>query len=460
MSLSEPLPASQTPAGFTRARRSVLLGVKVVLIRLRFLLVLLGILLLVGSWDVVRNYWDKLTRSSKLADAPVSLDTEYWCPMCPGVVSEWPGKCPVCNMALVRRKKGEAVPLPDGVVARMQLSPYRIQLAGIRTSPVEYRPLAREVVVVGPVESAGETSKDPGNTGHLCLRGEVFERDVSFVALGQEAEVSTDAFPAQTFVGKVVWLAPGLTPETHRLAIRVEIEDPQKELRPGTLATARLRMPLAQTANVHRLVLEDWRNRTTVDLLIHALLQPAGLGSGGGLESLMRSACQRVFLSKGLVLTVPESAVVDTGEKRVVFVETMPGTFDGTEVVLGRRCGDFYPVLRGLEPGQQVVTAGAFLLDAETRLNPSAAAAYFGAARGPALPATGGGAASEEKGLSREDQALAARQKLCPVTGEPLDSMGGPVKVVVAGRTVFVCCKGCEPALRKEPEKYLSKLGK
>jgi len=65
---------------------------------------------------------------------------------------------------------------------------------------------------------------------------------------------------------------------------------------------------------------------------------------------------------------------------------------------------------------------------------------------------------ARSKPLSPDDQALAARQKTCPVTGEPLDSMGGPVRVEVNGRTVFVCCKGCEPALRKNPAKYLSKL--
>ena len=82
------------------------------------------------------------------------------------------------------------------------------------------------------------------------------------------------------------------------------------------------------------------------------------------------------------MLAVPQSAVVDTGARKVVFVEGMPGMFDGVEVTLGPRCGDFYPVERGLEPGQRIATAGAFLLDAETRLNPSLAASYFGAARG------------------------------------------------------------------------------
>ena len=86
------------------------------------------------------------------------------------------------------------------------------------------------------------------------------------------------------------------------------------------------------------------------------------------------------FRPAGKVLAIPESAVVDTGTRTVVFVESMPGMFDGVDVILGPRCGDFYPVVRGLESGQNVAISGAFLLDAETRLNPSLAAGYFGAA--------------------------------------------------------------------------------
>ena len=58
------------------------------------------------------------------------------------------------------------------------------------------------------------------------------------------------------------------------------------------------------------------------------------------------------FRPAGQVLAVPRSAVIDGGAKKVVFIESMPGMFDGVEVVLGPRCGEFYPVVRGLEAGQ------------------------------------------------------------------------------------------------------------
>jgi YHS domain-containing protein len=60
--------------------------------------------------------------------------------------------------------------------------------------------------------------------------------------------------------------------------------------------------------------------------------------------------------------------------------------------------------------------------------------------------------------LPEADRALAEKQKVCPVSGEPLGSMGKPVKITVKGKTVFLCCSGCEPAIKKDPDKYLAKL--
>jgi hypothetical protein len=71
-----------------------------------------------------------------------------------------------------------------------------------------------------------------------------------------------------------------------------------------------------------------------------------------------------------------------------------------------------------------------------------------------------GSMASEMKpvALSAEDRELIAKQKVCPVSGQVLGSMGDPVKVVVKGRTVFLCCPGCKAAIEKDPDKYLAKL--
>ena len=75
-----------------------------------------------------------------------------------------------------------------------------------------------------------------------------------------------------------------------------------------------------------------------------------------------------------MVLTVPESAVIDTGTRKIVYIETDPGVYEGRAVVLGPRSGDRYPVLEGLAQGDRVAAAGSFLIDAESRLNPAAPA--------------------------------------------------------------------------------------
>ncbi|MCC6127235.1 MAG: hypothetical protein IT426_19920 [Pirellulales bacterium] len=64
------------------------------------------------------------------------------------------------------------------------------------------------------------------------------------------------------------------------------------------------------------------------------------------------------------------------------------------------------------------------------------------------------------KELNPEDLAAAQKQKICPVTGEALGSMGKPYKVTVKDQTVFLCCEHCEEAIKKDPDKYLAKLKK
>ena len=60
--------------------------------------------------------------------------------------------------------------------------------------------------------------------------------------------------------------------------------------------------------------------------------------------------------------------------------------------------------------------------------------------------------------LSVEDRELAKKQRVCPVSGELLGAMGKPFKTTVKGKTVFLCCQGCEHDLKENPDKYLAKL--
>src|SRR5262249_24747801 len=122
--------------------------------RLRFIALLVAIGFVIVQWDTLVSYYERWTRPAGQETA-ASADVEYYCPMHPSVVrNNLKDKCPICFMPLSKRKKGEVTtePLPAGVVARVQLSPYRIVLGGIQTWRVEYVPLTKEISTVGYVE--------------------------------------------------------------------------------------------------------------------------------------------------------------------------------------------------------------------------------------------------------------------------------------------------------------------
>src|SRR4051812_44340965 len=133
--------------------RKSLAVAEVAFARLRFVAVFLIAALVVGYWDNIKNHWDKWTRpaSSNTAQEHAS-DIEYFCVMHTNIVRSAPGDCPICGMPLVKRKKGEAVTLPADVLARMQLSPQRIALAGIATSTIEPRELVRQIHTLGVLD--------------------------------------------------------------------------------------------------------------------------------------------------------------------------------------------------------------------------------------------------------------------------------------------------------------------
>src|SRR6185437_5776306 len=124
------------------------------LARLRFIAVLVVIGAVITQWDLLAAYYDKWTRPASEAQVGGG-DVEWFCPMHPSVVRDNPKeKCPVCSMPLSKRKKGDAhaEALPAGIVNRVQLSPYRVVLAGVQTWKLDYVPLVKDITAVGFVE--------------------------------------------------------------------------------------------------------------------------------------------------------------------------------------------------------------------------------------------------------------------------------------------------------------------
>jgi membrane fusion protein, copper/silver efflux system len=638
---------------------------KVVEIRLRFILVLVVTFVLIGNWDTVKNLWERWTRPTTTAEHQHS-DTEYFCPMHPSVVREGleangsVPKCPICSMPLSLRKKGQLMQLPEGVTARVQLSPERIQMAGIATAEAVYRPLVKEIRTVGSVDydqsrlsrvvsrtggfvlklyvdksystvskgeplalvyspdlsstaadlvlalnrgandlvesgkqrlrllgiddneieeivasrqllvalkrgdkaqvdqaaerllklgmtdgeideikstgqapsgmvirspvsghiiskeivqgarvEAGMTLFDIADLSHAWVEADVFGNDIPLLHTGQEVEVRVEGLPNQVLHGQILLVHPHVEVATRTNRIRIDLPNPDHALRPGMFATVTVKVPFHElepfksalaAAQVgpkgtdDKSLIEFQQTCPVTGNKLGSMGAPVKHQAGAKTVFLCCPACVETFESgkddflarlapppQGVVLTVPERAVIDTGSKKVVYVEREPGVFDGIEVELGPEAGGFFPVVKGLRAGDHIADRGAFLVDADNRLNPAAGAALVGASGEPSAvaqrsaPLTPGDStvksevvtlakptAKDLKYLDKlppADRAAALAQQNCPITEAALGSMGVPIKVELApGKTAFLCCPGCRDEATGQPQKTIEKL--
>lgn len=298
----------------------------------------------------------------------------------------------------------------------------------------------------GKYVDEGMTLYEIADLSTVWIQAQVYEDDIAFLKPGVPAVAKSPAIPNKEFPGTLSFIHPHLDQATRTLTVRFDVPNPDHELRPGMYANVTLKVPMDAIA---RKSAADNRREGA---------KPTDSASMTG---------------EAKILAIPESAVVDTGARKIVYREASPGVFEGVEVALGPRAGTLYPVLSGLTAGDRVATSGSFLIDAETRLNPAAGSIYFGGSGGsktaPAATTTRASTPSDEDAevtavrakLPAADRRLVDQQDLCPVLdGSRLGSMGKPVKVVIENRPVFLCCKGCEQEAKEHAKETLVKVEK
>jgi Cu(I)/Ag(I) efflux system membrane fusion protein len=278
-------------------------------------------------------------------------------------------------------------------------------------------------VVAGQYVEEGTPLYEIADLSSLWLQAYVFEDDLPLLQVGQPIVASSSAYPGRQFPGTVAFIDPVVQRETRTARVRFDIPNDEGLLRPGMFLQATLQVPLTEIAPFRervamvRLGPEGTDDASLIEFQKVCPVQGLKLGwmgppvrttIGQRVVFLCCKAClpeverdpQHVLarvpdpnqMLPG-VLSVPAESVIDTGTRHVVYRESEPHVFDAVEVVLGPRVGDAYAVLDGLSPGDRVAAAGAFLIDAETRLDPHQATMYFGAsdrAAGAAAPAARG----------------------------------------------------------------------
>jgi membrane fusion protein, copper/silver efflux system len=311
--------------------------------------------------------------------------------------------------------------------------------------------VTRKYIVSGQYIGEGQPMFDLANLAVVWVWAPVWEEDMPFITIGQSVEARTSVYPGRVFSGRVAFTDFAVDRSTRTLGVRFDITNSDGYLKPGMFLTVSLATPMSEiepfTAGTSSVTVTPAGNAPTATdtsatiytcpmhpeirsatpgkcQICHMALEPVKNDSVSGKDSAPGKASTRLIYvcpmhpsvvsdkpgkcelckafmdmdlepelvsgTTGEVLIVESSAVIDTGERKVVFVEREKGVFDAVEVLLGARCGEFYPIISGLKEGDTVVAAGAFLLDAETRLNPAIGAAITGRQAMPGAGAAGG----------------------------------------------------------------------
>ena len=148
----------------------------------------------------------------------------------------------------------------------------------------------------------------------VWVEAEIYESELPLASVGQEAEVVLPYLPDKRFRGKVSFVYPYLSDQTRTGRVRIELSNPDFELRPDMYADVELKV------------------------------------------------------DRGERLVVPAEAVLHAGPRRLVFLDLGEGRLKPQEIDIGVKSGDDYEVLAGLEEGDVVVASGNFLIAAESRL--------------------------------------------------------------------------------------------
>jgi RND family efflux transporter MFP subunit len=148
----------------------------------------------------------------------------------------------------------------------------------------------------------------------VWVQAQVFQGDLGRVRIGNPATLTVDTFAGRTFHGRVDFIYPQVDTDTRTAKVRVVFPNPGLGVKPGMFVNVILKLPM------------------------------------------------------GLQVVIPATGVLQSGTREIAFVDRKDGYIEPREVELGARVGDDFIVLKGLKPGEQIVTSANFLIDSESQL--------------------------------------------------------------------------------------------
>lgn len=169
--------------------------------------------------------------------------------------------------------------------------------------------------VVGKYFKEGQSFFDLVDLSSLWVEMDVYEHDSALISIGQEVELQFNAYPGEIWKGKLNFINPVLDKKTRTLKVRTTLQNEKGKLRPGMVGVASVTVKL-----------------------------------------------------DGMPLVIPRSAIIDTGKRKVVWLENSKGSYEAKKVHTGFESEGYVEIKHGLSEGEKVVIDGNFLLDAQAQL--------------------------------------------------------------------------------------------
>lgn len=353
--------------------------------------------------DYIPVYEDEQLQPRGVQEPVSQKKIKYWtCGMHPQIKQDKPGNCPICNMQLIPVYE-EAAAASEEEKGIIKFSPRDISLAGVKSEAVTFKHLFKEIRTVGKIAydpelykaeeefiQAIKTEKDLEKSGILEVKkrtealveaaklklrllglseeqidglikekqpdrsliisdeitpyvwvyADIYEYELSWIKINQPLKVISVVSPSEEFTGKITAIDPVLNPMTRSARIRAKIENPKLLLKPQMYVDVFIESYFTDEKGEHK-----------------------------------------------TELAIPKDAVLDTGMRKIVYLDLGNGSYLGKEVRVGPEAiayaqGEkqkFYPVVSGLEENDKVVTKANFLIDSQSQLTGIEAAVYGGA---------------------------------------------------------------------------------
>lgn len=235
-----------------------------------------------------------------------------------------------------------------------------------------YAPISGTVIHKNAMEgmyvNTGTQIYTIADLNRVWVKLETYESDITWIRYGQKVEILTETYPGERFEGRISFIDPILNPKTRTVSIRVNVENRDNRLKPGMFVSG---IVYSRVSAGGKVVEPDLAGKWISPMHPEIIKDRPGKCDICGMplvqaEMLGYAAAE----PKDAPIVIPATVPLITGKRAVVYVRIPDNNtmFEGREVVLGPRAGNYYIVLKGLHEGESVVVNGNFKIDSAMQI--------------------------------------------------------------------------------------------